>query len=53
MKTRIFALPALLPAPLATLLAAERQLPSVFSDHAVLQRGMPVPVWGNPSPASS
>jgi len=46
MKACIFALTALLLAPLSILPAAELKLPSVFSDHAVLQRDMPVPVWG-------
>ena len=31
-------------------LAAELTLPSVFSDHMVLQRGQPVPVWGKADP---
>ncbi|RKX40279.1 MAG: 9-O-acetylesterase [Verrucomicrobia bacterium] len=31
-------------------LAAELTLPSVFSDHMVLQREQPVPVWGNAEP---
>ena len=26
------------------------KLPSIFTDHMVLQRGMPVPVWGNAAP---
>jgi sialate O-acetylesterase len=29
---------------------AEVKLPSMFTDHAVLQRNMPVPVWGTASP---
>ena len=32
---------------LASSTQAEVKLPSFFSDHMVLQRGMPVPVWGN------
>jgi sialate O-acetylesterase len=45
-KAYILALATLLLAPLAMLHAVELKLPDVFSDHAVLQRGMPVPVWG-------
>lgn len=37
---------ALLLAPLAVLHAAELRLPSIFSDHMVLQSGTSVPVWG-------
>lgn len=29
---------------------ADVKLPSIFSDHMVLQQGMPVPVWGQASP---
>ena len=36
----------LLMAPLAALQAAELKLATVFSDHMVLQRDKPVPVWG-------
>jgi sialate O-acetylesterase len=32
------------------LLAGDLWLPSIFSDHMVLQRGMPVPVWGTATP---
>ena len=28
------------------LVQAEVKLPAIFTDHAVLQRDMPVPVWG-------
>lgn len=39
-----------------SLLATERsralELPGVFSDHMVLQRGMPLPVWGKAKPGS-
>jgi sialate O-acetylesterase len=46
------ALPALLAA--ATICAAPARanvkLPAMFTDHAVLQRGMPVPVWGSADP---
>ncbi len=31
---------------LRLLLSADVKLPAMFSDHAVLQRDMPVPVWG-------
>jgi sialate O-acetylesterase len=34
----------------ATLLQAEVRLPSVFSDHAVLQRGQPLHIWGWAAP---
>ena len=37
----------LLPAPL---LHAEVTLPAVFGDHAVLQRDVPLPVWGRAQP---
>ena len=37
---------ALLLVPLAALRAAELKLPSILSDHAVLQREKPLPVWG-------
>ena len=37
---------ALLLAPLAALNAADLKLAGVFTDHTVLQRGQPVPVWG-------
>ena len=39
-------LAALLLAPLAALHAAELKLAGIFTDHAVLQRDQPVPVWG-------
>ena len=39
-------LTALLLAPLAALHAAELRLPSILSDHMVLQCDQPVPVWG-------
>jgi sialate O-acetylesterase len=31
---------------------AEVSMPSLFSDHAVLQRDMPVPVWGTSAPGA-
>lgn len=31
-------------------LKAEVRLPAVIGDHMVLQRGMPVPIWGNADP---
>ena len=34
------------------LLPADLWLPSVFSDHMVLQRDMPVPVWGTATPGA-
>jgi sialate O-acetylesterase len=38
-------------APVAA--AAELAVAAVFSDHAVLQRGRPVPVWGRASPGTT
>jgi sialate O-acetylesterase len=46
MKHGLALLTALLLAPLAALHAADLRLPSIFSDHMVLQRGKSVPVWG-------
>ena len=46
MKPTITFLVTLLLAPLATLHAAELKLAALFSDHMVLQRDKPVPVWG-------
>lgn len=46
MKHNIAFLSTLLLAPLATLHAAELKLSAIFSDHMVLQRDKPVPVWG-------
>ncbi len=37
----------------AALLPADLWLPSVFSDHMVLQRDMPVPIWGTARPGAS
>ena len=34
-------------------LSAELEVPSVFSDHAVLQRGVAVPIWGRGEPGST
>jgi sialate O-acetylesterase len=39
--------------PLATLHAAELKVAPVFSDHLVLQRDMPVPVWGSANPGDA
>lgn len=45
-----------IPAPLLALLllapplAADVSLPAIFSDHAVLQRDKPLPVWGKAAP---
>lgn len=36
----------------ATLLHADFQVTGVFSDHAVLQQGVPVPVWGKAAPGA-
>jgi sialate O-acetylesterase len=46
MKPTLTFLTALLLAPLAVLHAAELRLPSIFSDHMVLQSAKAVPVWG-------
>lgn len=46
MKPILAFLAALLLAPLAALHAAELKLAASFSSHMVLQRDMPVPVWG-------
>jgi sialate O-acetylesterase len=46
MKLTLFILTALLLAPLATLHAADLKLPSIFSDHMVLQGAKALPVWG-------
>ncbi len=43
---KFLALIALLMGPLAALHAAELKLAAVFSDHIVLQRDKPVPIWG-------
>jgi sialate O-acetylesterase len=32
---------------------ADVKLPHMFTDHAVLQRGMPVPVWGKADPGEA
>lgn len=45
------AIVALLIAPSAALQAAELKLAALFSDHTVLQRDKPVPVWGWADPA--
>jgi len=42
----IFAAVIILFAAAGTLAAAEPRLPSIFADGMVLQRGMPVPIWG-------
>ena len=46
MKRTLTLLTALLLAPLAALHAADLKLPSIFSDHMVLQCDKAVPVWG-------
>lgn len=46
MKNNIIFVTALLLAPLAVLHAADLKLAAVLSDHMVLQRDKPVPVWG-------
>lgn len=48
MKTRFTLL--LLQGMLVLPLAAKPLLPDIFGDHAVLQRGKPVPVWGQADP---
>lgn len=37
----------------AGLAHADVTLPGLFTDHAIMQRGMPVPVWGTASPGES
>jgi len=37
----------------AQAVSAEVRLPALFSDHAVLQQGMPVPVWGWADPGEA
>ena len=39
--------------PLAGALPAAVKLPSVISDHMVLQQGMPVRIWGSADPGRS
>ena len=46
LKPILFVFATLLLAPLAALHAGELRLGAVFSDHMVLQRDKPVPVWG-------
>ncbi len=46
MKNRRTAFIALLLVPLVALRAAELKLPSIFSDHEVLQSEKPLPAWG-------
>jgi sialate O-acetylesterase len=46
MKPLVPLITALLLAPLAALHAADLRLPSIFSDHMVLQSGKAVRVWG-------
>lgn len=52
MKNSLALLTALLFAPLASLHAGELKLAASFSSHMVLQREMPVPVWGWSAPQS-
>lgn len=44
---------ALLPLLLASVAQAAVKLPSVFTDHMVLQRDKPVPVWGKATPGEA
>ncbi len=44
---------ALLLAPLTALHAADVKLAGVFTDHTVLQRDQPVPVWGGADPGET
>ena len=37
----------------AGIVHADVTLPTLFTDHAIIQRGMPVPVWGTASPGES
>lgn len=50
MRQLLALLAALLLAPASGLQAAEPKLSGVFCDHAVLQRDMPVPIWGWSTP---
>ena len=43
---RIVAILSLLMASCAAACAAELKVAAPFSDHAILQRDMPVPIWG-------
>lgn len=58
-KSVRFTIPAAILAILGTLTCcalrarAEVKLPAIFTDHAVLQRDMPVPVWGWADPGES
>lgn len=46
MTQRVLCQSVLLAALFATTASAELRLPAVFSDHMILQRGAPDPVWG-------
>ena len=46
MTRRLLSLSFLLTLLFAATAAAELRLPAIFSDHMVLQRGAPAPVWG-------
>ena len=48
-----FASAALLTTLLSPTCSAELWLPNVFGDHMVLQREMPVPVWGRAKPGAT
>jgi sialate O-acetylesterase len=50
MKATLSLLATLLLAPLAALHAADLKLAGVFTDHTVLQREQPLPVWGWATP---
>ncbi len=53
LKTRPLLLGFALALTLACTASAEVRLPSFFSDHAVLQQGVPVPVWGWAAPGEA
>jgi len=50
MKTPLALLTAVLLTPVAALHAADLKLAALFRDHMVLQREMPVPIWGWANP---
>ena len=52
-KHILIVLTALLLGPVADLRADEVKLASLFSDHVILQRNMPVPIWGSATAGES
>ena len=53
MKIRLLLLPALLAAALSASLFAQVTLPAILSSHMVVQRDLPVHVWGMAAPAET